>query len=298
MPTLLFRNAHPGVAVVLVAVAALATVGLNTILNQSVPVTLALATGVAAWFFNFILVYRSRYLKMNYLYGWLWFVAVFALSSGRQGLQWHTLGGSLAAATWMALAYEMSFDERSALTRRINLGFVTGLLLLWNVRFSYFIVVSLWAIGWGTNRSGRGFLQLLIGWLVPAAAISTYHWTLGGPSAFYAWIAPLQPRLEVFVPSPGEAVLLFWLLMAIPQTLRAAVSAKRSKRQGLYLSWSGILVAVVWRIAHPDASTSGLLAVFATPQLLNLQDYLPKYWMRVLLGPSLLAGGLLSVFAW
>ena len=297
MPTLLFRNAHPGVAVVLVAVVALATVGLNTLLLQPIPVTLALATGVAAWFFNFILVYRSRYLKMNYLYGWLWFVAVFALSSGRQGIQWHTLGGSLAAATWMALAYEMSFDERSALTRRINLGFVTGLLLLWNVRFSYFIVVSLWAIGWGTNRSGRGFLQLLMGWLVPAAAIATYHWTLGGPSAFYAWIAPLQPRLEVFVPSPGEAVLLFWLLMAIPQTLRAAVSAKRSKRQGLYLSWSGILVAVVWRIAHPDASTSGLLAVFATPQLLNLQDYLPKYWMRVLLGPSLLAGGLLSVFA-
>jgi hypothetical protein len=30
--------------------------------------------------------------------------------------------------------------------------------------------------------------------------------------------------------------------------------------------------------------------------LLNLQDYLPKYWMRVLLGPSLLVGGLLSVF--
>jgi hypothetical protein len=68
--------------VVLVAVAALATVGLNTLLLQPIPITLALATGVAAWFFNFILVYRSRYLKMNYLYGWLWFVAVFALSSG------------------------------------------------------------------------------------------------------------------------------------------------------------------------------------------------------------------------
>ncbi|MFZ9155651.1 MAG: hypothetical protein ACO22D_04150 [Schleiferiaceae bacterium] len=296
MPTLLFRNAHPGVAVVLIAVATALAIGLNTLLLQPIPLTLALATGVAAWFFNFILVYRSRYLKMNYLYGWLWFVAVFALSSGRQGIQWHTLGGSLAAATWMALAYEMSQDERSALTRRINLGFVTGLLLLWNVRFSYFIIVSLWAIGWGTARSGRGFLQLLLGWLVPAVIIATYHWTIAGPAAFQAWIAPLRPQWAWFIPSPGEWVLFFWLLLAIPQTLRAAVSAKRTKRQGLYLSWSGILVAVIWRIAHPDASTSGLLAVFATPQLLNLQDYLPKYWMRVILGHSLLAGGLLSVF--
>ncbi len=296
MPTLLFRNAHPGVAVVLIAVATALAIGLNTLLLQPIPLTLALAAGVAAWFFNFILVYRSRYLKMNYLYGWLWFVAVFALSSGRQGIQWHTLGGSLAAAAWMALAYEMSQDERSALTRRINLGFVTGLLLLWNVRFSYFIIVSLWAIGWGTARSGRGFLQLLLGWLVPALTIATYHWTVAGPAAFQVWIAPLRPQWALFIPSPGEWVLFFWLLMAIPQTLRAAVSAKRTKRQGLYLSWSGILVAVTWRIAHPDASTSGLLAVFATPQLLNLQDYLPKYWMRVILGPSLLAGGLLSVF--
>ena len=52
----------------------------------------------------------------------------------------------------------------------------------------------------------------------------------------------------------------------------------------------------MWRIAHPDAATSGLLAVFAAPQLVNLQDYLPKYWMRILLGPSLLASGLVSVF--
>jgi len=296
MPNLLFRNAHPGVAVVLVLLAALLTVALNTLMLQPIHWVLAAATGIAAWFFNFILVYRSRYLKMNYLYGWLWFLAAFALSSGRQGFQWHTVGGALAAATWMALAYEMSSDERSALTRRINLGFATGLLLLWNVRFSYFIIVSLWAIGWGTSRSGRGFLQLLLGWMVPAAAIATYQWTVAGPQSFYAWIAPLAPRLAWFWPSPGEWVLLFWLLVAIPQTLRAAVSAKRTKRQGLYLSWSGILVAIVWRVAHPDASTSGMLAVFAAPQLLNLQDYLPKYWMRVLLGPSLLVGGLLSVF--
>jgi len=296
MPKLLFRNAHPGVALVLVAVAALLSMVLNRLMQQPISIVLALSTGLGAWFLNYILVYRSRYLKMNYLFGWLWFAAAFALCSGRQGIQWHTVGGSIAAAAWMALAYEMSSDDRSALTRRINLGFVTGLLLLWNVRFSYFLIVSLWAIGWGTSRSGRGFLQLLMGWLVPAAAIATYRWTIGGPESFLAWIAPLQPKLEWFLPSIGEAVLAFWLLMAIPQTLRAAVSAKRSKRHGLYLSWSGILVAVVWRIAHPDAATSGVLAVFATPQLLNLQDYLPKYWMRVLVGPSLLAGGLLSVF--
>lgn len=296
MPTLLFRNAHPGVAVVLVAAAALLTAALNTVLGEAVGPTLAISAGIGAWFINFVLVYRSRYLKQNYLFGWLWFVAAFALSSGRQGVQWHTLGGSLAAATWMALAYEMSFDERSALSRRINLGFVTGLLLLWNVRFTYFLLVSLWAIGWGTSRSGRGFLQLLLGWLVPAAAIATYRYTLGGVASFNAWIAPMQPQLNLSLPSPGEWVLLFWLLLAIPQTLRAAVSAKRSKRQGLYLSWSGILVAVVWRLAHPDAATSGLLAVFAAPQLLNLQDYLPKYWMRLLLWPSLVAGGLLGAF--
>jgi hypothetical protein len=102
MPNLLFRNAHPGVAVVLVLLAALLTVALNTLMLQPIPWVLAAATGIAAWFFNFILVYRSRYLKMNYLYGWLWFLAAFALSSGRQGFQWHTVGGALAAATWMA----------------------------------------------------------------------------------------------------------------------------------------------------------------------------------------------------
>ena len=295
MPTLLFRNAHPGVALVLVAAVALASYGINTLLGAPNSLLLALSTGVGAWFVNFILVYRSRYLKQNYLFGWLWFAAAAALSGGRQGIQWYTLGGSLAAAAWMALAYEMAFDQRSALARRINLGFITAVLLVWNVRFSYFLLVSLWAIGWGTARTGRGFLQLLMGWLVPATAIATYQWTVAGPDVFYAWIASLRPSWTQTWPSAGEWTLLFWLVVAIPQTLRAAVSAKRSKRQGLYLSWTGILVAIVWRIAHPDAATSGLLAVFAAPQLVNLQDYLPKYWMRILLGPSLLASGLVSV---
>lgn len=184
MPKLLFRNAHPGVALVLVAVAALLSMVLNRLMQQPISIGLALSAGLGAWFLNYVLVYRSRYLKMNYLFGWLWFAAAFALCSGRQGIQWHTVGGSIAAAAWMALAYEMSSDDRSALTRRINLGFITGLLLLWNVRFSYFLIVSLWAIGWGTSRSGRGFLQLLMGWLVPAAAIATYRWTIGGPESF------------------------------------------------------------------------------------------------------------------
>ncbi|HAG34896.1 MAG TPA: hypothetical protein DCL12_06045, partial [Cryomorphaceae bacterium] len=142
MPTLLFRNAHPGVALVLVLVVAGISFGINTLLGAPHTLLLALATGVGAWFVNFILVYRSRYLKQNYLFGWLWFTAAVALSGSRQGIQWYTLGGSLAAAAWMALAYEMAFDQRSALARRINLGFVTGILLLWNVRFSYFLLVS------------------------------------------------------------------------------------------------------------------------------------------------------------
>jgi hypothetical protein len=296
MPTLLFRNAHPGVAFVLVLAVAGISFAINTVLGAPHSVLLALATGIGAWFVNFILVYRSRYLKQNYLFGWLWFTAAVALSGSRQGIQWYTLGGSLAAAAWMALAYEMAFDQRTALARRINLGFVTGILLLWNVRFSYFLLVSLWAIGWGTTRSGRGFLQLMMGWLVPASAIATYYWTVGGPEFFYEWLDALRPSWTQTLPSPGEWTVLFWLVVAIPQTVRAAVSAKRSKRQGLYLSWSGILVAIMWRIAHPDAATSGLLAVFAAPQLVNLQDYLPKYWMRILLGPSLLASGLVSVF--
>ncbi|MGB4561006.1 MAG: hypothetical protein WBI11_04315, partial [Schleiferiaceae bacterium] len=128
----IFRNPHPGIAVVLFVLAAGLTAMFNFLVLDAVAasswgfwITPGLV-GLAAWFINVVLVYRSRYLKTNYVLGWYWFVIL--LATHPRGIRLEHAWVSMLWAVWLAMAYELGDERKNGLVSRSNLGLYSALL--------------------------------------------------------------------------------------------------------------------------------------------------------------------------
>lgn len=289
----IFRNPHPGIAVVLFVLAA----GLTAMFNFLVLDAAAASSwafwiapglvGLAAWFINVVLVYRSRYLKTNYVLGWYWFVIL--LATHPRGIRLDHAWVSMLWAVWLAMAYELGDERKNGLVSRSNLGLYSAFLGLFSAAWWSSVLPALWTLRAGNPRqSTRTYLQIAGAWVIGLALMGVV-WTMQGQT----WKTELETlamsAVSWHLPGPGSMVLILWLILALGETLRALTSAKKAKRRGLLLSWIGVIWAIVLYVWQgPSTQASAILAVFAAPHMVNLQTYMKRTWMIRLLDISLL----------
>ncbi len=298
-PNHIFRNPHPGIAVVLFV----ATAGLTAAFNFWVKGAETLGSwsfwytpilvGLAAWLINVLLVFRSRYLKTNYLLGWFWFCLL--LATHPKGIGLAEVSTSVGFAIWLAMAYELNDDRKVGLVSRSNLGLYSALLGALEPGWWTLILVAVVALRAGQLRQPTHYyLQIVTGWLIGCGLVATWSAYTGGLPDF--WAEFTQPWTQPFHwewPHAGQWMVGFWLLLAVFETLRALSFAKKAKRRGLLIGWMGIVWA--W-ILNPwlgdEAMPGAILAVFAAPHMVNLQAYFKRPWITRMLDISLLVAAL------
>jgi len=296
----IFRNPHPGIAVVLFVL----TAGLTALFNFLVIDDPKEGTwsflgtpglvGLAAWFVNVVLVYRSRYLKTNYVLGWYWFLLL--LATHPEGIKLHHAWVSMLFAIWLAMAYELGDERKNGLVSRSNLGLFSAFLGIFSVAWWSSIAPAWLALRSGNPRQpARTYLQIGAAWAI-GFALMALVWTMQGQT-LGTELAPLWSSPSAWhMPGAGSIVLLLWLALALGETLRAMTSAKKAKRRGLLLSWIGIFWAVgLYAWQGPETNASAILSVFAAPHMVNLQSYMKRAWMIRLLDISLLAAAFSAV---
>ena len=301
-PNHIFKNPHPGIVVVLF----MGTAGGTALFNfwalghwpfaSLASWTTPALVGIAAWFINVVLVYRSRYLKTNYLLGWYWFCLMLALHP--QGITPDAVWASMGISVWLAMAYELSDERKDALFTRSNLGLFSAFLGVFSISWWSLLLPSLFALRTGTLRQPpRYFLQVAAGWFVGLASVFTFAAYTGNLATYVNEIAQVGSRPWSFQWLPvGYFALAFWMLFAVFETMRAMRSAKKAKRRGLIMSWIGIIWGVsliLWQGEHAQAGA--ILAVFAAPHIVNLQSYLTKAWMIRTLDASLVGAAILGL---
>ncbi|MFM1884297.1 MAG: hypothetical protein RL168_481 [Bacteroidota bacterium] len=246
--------------------------------------------GLAAWLINVLLVFRSRYLKTNYLLGWFWFCLLLATHPKGIGLAEVTT--SIGFAIWLAMAYELNDDRKVGLVSRSNLGLYSALLGLLQPAWWSLMVVAVIALRAGQLRQPtHHYLQIVAGWLIGFGLVATWSAYSGTLPVF--WTAFLSAWKQPFRwewPHAGQLVVGFWLLLAVFETLRALSFAKKAKRRGLLIGWMGILWALILNPWLGDVAMPGaILAVFAAPHMVNLQAYFKRPWITRMLDISMLA---------
>ena len=250
--------------------------------------------GLAAWFVNVVLVYRSRYLKTNYVLGWYWFLLL--LATHPEGIKLHHAWVSMLFAIWLAMAYELGDERKNGLVSRSNLGLFSAFLGIFSVAWWSSIAPAWLALRSGNPRQpARTYLQIGAAWAI-GFALMALVWTTQGKT-LGTELAPLWSSPSAWhMPGAGSIVLLLWLALALGETLRAMTSAKKAKRRGLLLSWIGIFWAVgLYAWQGPETNASAILSVFAAPHMVNLQSYMKRAWMIRLLDISLLAAAFSAV---
>jgi len=250
--------------------------------------------GLAAWFINVVLVYRSRYLKTNYVLGWYWFLLL--LATHPEGIKLHHAWVSMLFAIWLAMAYELGDERKNGLVSRSNLGLFSAFLGIFSVAWWSSIAPAWLALRSGNPRQpARTYLQIGAAWAI-GFALMALVWTMQGKT-LGTELAPLWSSPSAWhMPGAGSIVLLLWLALALGETLRAMTSAKKAKRRGLLLSWIGIFWAVgLYAWQGPETNASAILSVFAAPHMVNLQSYMKRAWMIRLLDISLLAAAFSAV---
>ena len=250
--------------------------------------------GLAAWFVNVVLVYRSRYLKTNYVLGWYWFLLL--LATHPEGIKLHHAWVSMLFAIWLAMAYELGDERKNGLVSRSNLGLFSAFLGIFSVAWWSSIAPAWLALRSGNPRQpARTYLQIGAAWAI-GFALMALVWTMQGKT-LRTELAPLWSSPSAWhMPGAGSIVLLLWLALALGETLRAMTSAKKAKRRGLLLSWIGIFWAVgLYAWQGPETNASAILSVFAAPHMVNLQSYMKRAWMIRLLDISLLAAAFSAV---
>jgi len=250
--------------------------------------------GLAAWFVNVVLVYRSRYLKTNYVLGWYWFLLL--LATHPEGIKLHHAWVSMLFAIWLAMAYELGDERKNGLVSRSNLGLFSAFLGIFSVAWWSSIAPAWLALRSGNPRQpARTYLQIGAAWAI-GFALMALVWTMQGKT-LGTELAPLWSSPSAWhMPGAGSIVLLLWLALALGETLRAMTSAKKAKRRGLLLSWIGIFWAVgLYAWQGPETNASAILSVFAAPHMVNLQSYMKRAWMIRLLDISLLAAAFSAV---
>lgn len=250
--------------------------------------------GLAAWFVNVVLVYRSRYLKTNYVLGWYWFLLL--LATHPEGIKLHHAWVSMLFAIWLAMAYELGDERKNGLVSRSNLGLFSAFLGIFSVAWWSSIAPAWLALRSGNPRQpARTYLQIGAAWAI-GFALMALVWTMQGKT-LGTELAPLwSSPFAWHMPGAGSIVLLLWLALALGETLRAMTSAKKAKRRGLLLSWIGIFWAVgLYAWQGPETNASAILSVFAAPHMVNLQSYMKRAWMIRLLDISLLAAAFSAV---
>ncbi|HAG06099.1 MAG TPA: hypothetical protein DCG68_04475 [Cryomorphaceae bacterium] len=250
--------------------------------------------GLAAWFVNVVLVYRSRYLKTNYVLGWYWFLLL--LATHPEGIKLHHAWVSMLFAIWLAMAYELGDERKNGLVSRSNLGLFSAFLGIFSVAWWSSIAPAWLALRSGNPRQpARTYLQIGAAWAI-GFALMALVWTMQGQT-LGTELAPLWSSPSAWhMPGAGSIVLLLWLALALGETLRAMTSAKKAKRRGLLLSWIGIFWAVgLYAWQGPETNASAILSVFAAPHMVNLQSYMKRAWMIRLLDISLLAAAFSAV---
>ena len=289
----IFRNPHPGIAVVLFVLAAGLTAMFNFLVLDAVAasslgfwITPGLV-GLAAWFINVVLVYRSRYLKTNYVLGWYWFVIL--LATHPRGIRLEHAWVSMLWAVWLAMAYELGDERKNGLVSRSNLGLYSALLGVFSAGWWSSILPALWTLRAGNPRqSTRTYLQIAGAWAIGLALMGVF-WTMQGQTGKTELETLAISPVSWHLPGPGSMVLILWLILALGETVRALTSAKKAKRRGLLLSWIGVVWAfVLYAWQGPSVHASAILAVFAAPHMVNLHTYMKRAWMIRLLDISLL----------
>ncbi len=289
----IFRNPHPGIAVVLFVLAAGLTGVFNFLVMDAAdaePRNYWLVPGLmglAAWFVNVILVYRSGYLKTNYVLGWYWLVLLWATHP--QGIQLQHVWTSILWAIWLALAYELGDERKNGLISRSNMGLYSAFIGVFSLAGWSSIFPAWLALRAGNPRqSTRTYLQIGAAWAIGLTLMALF-WAVQGQTLWNA-IQPLWSFHNAWhIPGTGFMIVFIWLILAFWETLRAMTSAKKAKRRGLLLSWIGIIWALcLYTWQGPETHASAILAVFAAPHMVNLQSYMKRVWMIRLLDISLL----------
>ncbi|MDG1252212.1 MAG: hypothetical protein P8N56_00855 [Schleiferiaceae bacterium] len=296
----IFRNPHPGIAVVLFA----GTAGLTAVfnfffaaseINQVSRWLVPACTGLAAWFINVVLVYRSGYLSRNYVLGWYWFVLLMATHPN--GISLGSVGTSVIVSVWLAMAYELGDERKNGLIARTNLGLYSASLGLFSLAWWSAVFPALWALrNENPRQSAKIYGQIVAAW---AIGVTIFFLILGLTNqSIGSYFVPLNSFWGVNEwPSLGWWVIGIWLVLALGETFRAQTSAKKAKRRGLMLSWIGILWALsLYTWQGPESNAAAILVVFAAPHMVNLQSYMKKSWMIRLLDISLLAAAFSSSF--
>lgn len=296
LPNHIFRNPHPGIAFVLFGSTAVLTVAYNYLIQGEVVIRnldlwiSGILVGFSAWFINIILVYRSKYLKPNYLLGWYWFCLL--LVANPKGVAPADIFASLGIAVWLAIAFDLKQEGAKGLMSRGNLGLATaGLGFIWPAWWSL-ILASVAAIQFSQVREPwRHSFQVFMSWSIGLLIVLFLPaFTSELPSFWRQFIHAWPITLKAKWPEIGQYVIGFWLIIAGLETIRALSKASKVKRRGLLLTGVGILWAIMLEHGMGIRSMSGsLVAVFAAPHLVNVQAYLTHPWLIRLLDASLLA---------
>ncbi len=294
----IFRNPHPGIAVVLFMGTAGLTAAFNFFFAAPELVDASFwyvpaCAGLAAWFINVVLVYRSRYLKTNYVLGWYWFVLL--LVTHPQGVNLVQIGASMGFAVWLAMAYELGDERKNGLFARSNLGLYSAFLGIFSLAWWSSVLPAMWALRSGNPRqSTKYYGQIIAAWIIGLTLVALV-WVLRDQSIAQALAPWAEVKGELAWPPLGWWILGLWLLIALGETLRAMTSAKKAKRRGLIVSWIGILWAMgLYAWQGQESHAAAILVVFAAPHMVNLQSYMKKQWMIRLLDISLLAAAFSS----
>ena len=296
LPNHIFRNPHPGIAVVLFGTTAGLTAVYNYLLDGEGHGRLmergliSFLVGFSAWLINVVLVYRSKYLKPNYLLGWYWFCLL--LASNPQGIGYMEIVSSVVFAVWLAFAFDLHPEGIKGLASRSNFGLLTAVMgMMWPEWWSLLLVALLTIQVSLIRQPLRHILQILVGWLIGVLLLAIWHAYTDTLGDFWnQFIAAFPREIPWHWPSSGQWVIGFWLVLAGVETVRALSMAKKSKRRGLLIGWLGILWALLldpWQ--GPNAQAGAILAVFAAPHLVNLQTYFKRPWIIRILDISLLA---------
>ena len=294
----IFRNPHPGIAVLLVLITFIGTGILNFFRSSVIPEFNfdfwlgPICIGLASWLINVILVYRSRYLLSNYLLGWSWWCLLIALTN--EPLTWKQSLLSIGVAIWLAITFELSDERKTSLRTRSNLGFVSALLGFIHPSLFSLLAPSVLSLSIGLKTEIKAVIQVSLAWLLP---IVLYVFFL----IFSSEQLPMLNNnfnidISSRMPLIGEYIILMWGVFAIGQTLKALVNAKKPKRRGLLLSWVGIGYAIVLAFLFPGGDEYvALLAVFFGPHLVNLKDYIHPKKLRYWLTPSLIFAAIIQI---
>ena len=294
----IFRNPHPGIAILLVFFTSLGTGIINFfrgvhLFDEDIDFwTAPICIGLASWLINVILVYRSRYLLSNYLLGWYWWCLLIALTD--DPLTWKEGVLSVGISIWMAILFELGDERKKSLRTRSNLGFTAALLGLVQPLLLTLLIPSIISLAVGLKVIARDCLQVIIAWLMPI--ISYIAFLMLPFISLNPFIFNIQPNVSFRWPLFGEYIVLIWAFFALSQTLRALTNAKKPKRRGLLISWLGIGYAILLSFfSHNSSEYIPILAVFFGPHLVNLQNYIYPKKLQYWLTPSFLLAALVEI---